>query len=114
MKYSKGLFFFGILATIFFAANPAKAETYRAGELTVTLGQHEEYGRTYKGCDAKKKCISLNYGTAWRDNGYRGITWENGEYSYSISWREDSDKPMYLNVFKNSKRILRHKLVAVE
>lgn len=92
-------------------ANRSNAEpsTYRAGEFTITLDDTEN-GRTYRGCDARGKCINLNNGTAWRDNGYRGITWENKGYTYSISWREGSEE-MYLNVFQNNKRILRRQLV---
>lgn len=93
-------------------ANHAKADTYRAGEFTITLDDGEN-GRTYIGCDAKGKCINLEGGTSWRDQGYRGITWENGDYTYSVSWREDSNEGMYLNVYNGDKRVLRRKLVSV-
>jgi hypothetical protein len=93
-------------------ANHVKAETYRAGEFTITLGVGEN-GNTYRGCDAKSKCIDLKDGTSWRDNGYRGITWENGDYTYSVSWRENSNEGMYLNIYNKGKRILRRKLVAI-
>ncbi|MBD2303724.1 hypothetical protein H6G80_32575 [Nostoc sp. FACHB-87] len=93
-------------------ATYAKAETYRAGEFTIILGDGEN-GKTYTGCDAKGQCLNLEDGTSWRDQGYRGITWENSDYTYSVSWREDSNEGMYLNVYNADKRVLRRKLVAV-
>ncbi len=114
IKRVKGLILTAIVAASLGTANQAFAEpsTYRAGEFTITL-DNTANGRTYRGCDAQGKCINLDGGTAWRDNGYRGITWDNGEYGYSISWRENSGQ-MYLNVFQNNERILRRQLVAVE
>ena len=86
----------------------AKADTYRAGKFTVTINAN-----TYLGCDAKGNCIKLEDGTGWQDNGYRGMTWSNGDYYYSISWKEDSDDGMYLMIVNKSKLILSEKLVAV-
>lgn len=103
-------------ATFLVEVSPAHAEptTYRAGNFTITLDNDAELGKTYRGCDAEGNCVNLNNGTKWRDNGYRGIGWHNGEYIYSISWRENSNEGMYLNVLKGEKRILRRKLEAVE
>lgn len=90
----------------------AKADTYRAGEFTITLGDGEN-GKTYTGCNAKGECISLEDGTSWRDNGYRGTTWDNGDYTYSVSWREDVNEQMYLTVYNKDKQILRRQLTAI-
>ncbi len=90
----------------------ARAETYRAGKFTVTLGDGEN-GKTYKGCDAQGQCIHLDSGTSWRDGGYRGITWEHGTYTYSISWREGSSNQMYLNVYNGKNRILHQLMIFV-
>ncbi|GCL38292.1 hypothetical protein SR1949_34060 [Sphaerospermopsis reniformis] len=87
----------------------AKADTYRAGKFTVTIDSD-----VYVGCDQKNRCIRLEDGTGWRDQGYRGITWSNGDYYYSVSWKEDSNEGMYLTIVHNNKRILREKMVAIE
>lgn len=102
-----------IMLSSIFGAIAALADTYRAGNFTVTLGDSEN-GKTYQGCDAKGNCIKLNDGTSWRDRGYRGITWENGEYGYTIFWKEASRSPMYLKIFKNHKLLLQRQLVFVK
>jgi hypothetical protein len=104
----------GIVTASIFAATVANADTYRAGEFTITLSQDANNGRTYRGCDSQGNCINLTNGTAWRDGGSRGITWENGEYGYSVSWREGGSEPMYLNIYKNNTRILRRQLVPIQ
>jgi hypothetical protein len=109
------VFFLTVIVTtslIGTTATHAKTDTYRAREFTITLDDGEN-GKTYRGCDAKGKCINLKDGTSWRDNGYRGITWENGDYTYSVSWRENANEGMYLNVFNKDKQILRRKLTAI-
>lgn len=113
-KSLKTFFITAILAASLIGATAthAKADTYRAGEFTITLGNGEN-GKTYIGCDTKGKCINLEGGTSWRDNGYRGITWENGDYTYSVSWRESSNEGMYLNLYKGDRQILRRQLIAV-
>lgn len=88
---------------------PAKADTYRAGKFTITIESN-----VYVGCDDKNQCIRLENGTKWTNNGYRGITWTNGSYKYSVSWRENSNEGMYLNVYQKDKRIIREKLVSVK
>ena len=98
-----------ITTCIVTTATQAKADTYRAGKFKVTINSH-----TYIGCDAKNQCIQLEDGTKWQDNGYRGMTWSNGDYYYSVSWKEDSDDGMYLTIVNKSKRIFREKLVSVE
>ncbi|KAB8316177.1 hypothetical protein SD81_028295 [Tolypothrix campylonemoides VB511288] len=112
-KRLQGFFLATILTALVIGttATYAKADTYRAGEFTITLDQGEN-GKTYRGCDAQGKCINLENGTSWRHNGYRGITWENGDYTYSVSWRENASEGMYLNIYKKDKRILRRQLVS--
>ncbi|MEH2058646.1 MAG: hypothetical protein V7K97_21335 [Nostoc sp.] len=114
IKRLKGLFLTTILtaALIGVTATHAKADTYRAGEFTITLDNGEN-GKTYRGCDAQAKCINLENGTSWRDNGYRGITWENDDYTYSVSWRENANEGMYLNIYKKGEQILHRQLVAI-
>ncbi|QOV22107.1 hypothetical protein [Anabaenopsis elenkinii] len=90
----------------------AKADTYRAGKFTINIFDTETT-RVYVGCDQKNRCIRLEDGTNWRDQGYRGTTWVNGDYYYSVSWKEDSDEGMYLTIVHNNKRILREKMVAI-
>lgn len=113
VKHFKGLFLTVILTVslIGVTGTHAKAETYSAGEFTITLDDGEN-GKTYRGCNVQGKCINLKDGTSWRDNGYRGITWENGDYTYSVSWRENANERMYLNIYNQGKQILRRQLVA--
>lgn len=87
MMRLKTVVFTVAFTTILVEVSPAYAEpeTYRAGNFTITLDNDAELGKTYRGCDAKGNCVNLDGGTGWRDNGYRGTTWENGEYVYSIS-----------------------------
>ncbi len=113
MKIVTGLITTALITASIVRATVANAETYRAGEFAITLGQDANHGKTYRGCDAKGNCVNLSNGTAWRNGGYRGITWEKGEYNYSISWPEGSREPMYLNVYKNKNRILRRQLVPI-
>ncbi|MFW9258888.1 hypothetical protein [Nostoc sp. CALU 546] len=114
IKRLKGFFLTTILTASLIGATAthAKADTYRAGEFTITLDDGEN-GKTYRGCDVQGKCIDLDYGTSWRDNGYRGITWENGDYTYSVSWRENANEGMYLIIYNKDKQILRRQLVAI-
>ncbi|MEH1965297.1 hypothetical protein [Nostoc sp.] len=114
IKRLKGFFLTAILTASLIGATAthAKADTYRAGEFTITLDDGEN-GKTYRGCDVQGKCIDLDYGTSWRDNGYRGITWENGDYTYSVSWRENANEGMYLIIYNKDKQILRRQLVAI-
>lgn len=114
MDFFKALVATAVVTSSIFATTIASADTYRAGDFTVTLNENAN-GRTYKGCDSQARCVNLAGGTAWRDGGYRGITWDNGEYSYSISWREGRTpkEPMYLNVYRNNTRILRRQLIPV-
>jgi hypothetical protein len=75
---------------VFTLAKTALADRYQAGNFTVTIADGGANGQTYHGCDAKGNCLFLEYGTGWRDEGWRGITWSNGDYYYSISWEEGS------------------------
>ncbi|MEC4802742.1 MAG: hypothetical protein SAJ12_03910 [Jaaginema sp. PMC 1079.18] len=97
------------------AATPASADTYRAGEFTITLSANDTEGQVYYGCDARGNCIRLKYGTGWRDSGRRGITWENGNYTYVVSWSENSTSAsMYLNVFEGDRRLLRKPMYLID
>ena len=89
------------------------AQTYKAGEFTITLGMDDQRGNVYRGCDAKGNCLELDSGTMWRDGGQRGFSWENKGYTYSISWTEGSSGPMYLNVFQDSTRLMRQEMVPI-
>lgn len=89
------------------------AQTYKAGEFTITLGMDDQRGNVYRGCDAKGNCLELDGGTMWRDGGQRGFTWENKGYTYSISWAEGSSGPMYLNVLQDGNRLMRQEMVPV-
>jgi hypothetical protein len=108
----KRFFFSAIITTSLIAApaTDAAAETYQAGKFTITLDDGEN-GKTYRGCDVQNQCINLENGTSWRDGGYRGITWENGSYTYAVSWPESSDTGMYLNIYNRHKRIFHRQLV---
>ena len=89
-----------------------KAETYyHSGDLRITLDQNLQEGRTYKGCDSKRNCIYLTNGTSWRDKGYRGITWENKRYSYSVFWQEKTNSSTYLKVFDPNGRLILYKIL---
>ncbi|MEA5469037.1 hypothetical protein [Spirulina sp. 06S082] len=101
-----------IVTAIIFFANAAIAQTYRGGDFTITLGDNNpETGRTYRGCDSQGNCISLQYGTSWRNGHKRGITWENGDYLYVVSWQDnDRHSSLYLTVFHGQKEILRERL----
>lgn len=94
-------------AAVFAGASLVKADdVYYAGKYTVVLGQDPVLGRTYRACDPQLKCVFLKDGTAWRDQGFRGITWSNGGYRYSASWQEGSSRPMRLRVYSPSGRLL--------
>ena len=108
MNHLKRLFLTTFITTacIVSTAIQAKADNYRAGKFTITINDHKN-GVTYIGCDQKRQCIKLQDGTKWRDQGYRGITWENGDYAYSVSWLEGLNNQMYLNIYNKNKRIFR-------
>ncbi|QLE39979.1 hypothetical protein FD723_05555 [Nostoc sp. C052] len=80
-------------------------DTYRADKFTISLGEDTEKGKTYRGCDDKGSCINLKNGKVYLHDGYRDVKWKNGEYSYQVTWRENSSKPLYVNVYKNNSRI---------
>jgi hypothetical protein len=110
--YLDKLIAFTLVTFIFGTTFPANAETYRAGEFIITIDRDAYNGRTYRGCDAKKNCIYLTQGTAWRDKGYRGISWENRGYTYSVSWREGTTQPMYLKVFNHKGRLILNRVMS--
>lgn len=84
----------------------AQAEIYQAGEYTVTLDRNVDNGRTYYGCDAQQHCIYLTHGTTWQTQRYRGISWENKGYTYSVSWQEGTSEQLYLKVFNSQGRMI--------
>ncbi|HIK11902.1 MAG TPA: DUF1176 domain-containing protein [Oscillatoriaceae cyanobacterium M33_DOE_052] len=89
------------------------AQTYKAGEFTITLGMDDQRGNVYRGCDIKGNCLELDGGTMWRDGGQRGFSWENKGYTYAISWTEGSSGPMYLNVLQDGSRLMRQEMVPI-
>ncbi|ACK69205.1 hypothetical protein PCC7424_0749 [Gloeothece citriformis PCC 7424] len=91
---------------------PVSAETYQAGEYTITLEMDAQQGRTYRGCDHRRNCLYLTHGTAWREQGYRGFSWENKSYTYSISWQEGTTQPMYLKVFNPQGRLILNRVMS--
>lgn len=92
---------------------PLNADTYQAGKFTVTVDTDPQRGKIYRGCDGEGNCVELENGTSWRDRGNRGISWENGDYTYAISWQEGTTGPMYLNVYNNDRRLLREPMVPI-
>ena len=90
---------------------PASADTYQAGEYTITLEVDAKNGRTYRGCTRQRNCIYLTHGTAWREKGYRGSSWENRGYVYSVSWQEGTSQPMYLKVFNPQSRLILNRVM---
>jgi hypothetical protein len=112
MKYFKWLFFTSIVCILPLQIPSVQAETnYRAGNFTIALDENAKDGRTYRGCNDRAKCIYLKNGTGWRSRGYRGITWENAGYTYSISWKENVNSFMYLKIFDPQGKLLVHKIM---
>lgn len=86
------------------------------GTWTVTVGRIESWegvnntgGLTYYGCDADGNCLSLTDGfTACRD-GICNMSWENGDYAYTLSseMTDDGEGSTSLIVWQNGNEILR-------
>jgi hypothetical protein len=112
MKYFRWLFCVSAACILPLHIPLALAETnYHAGNFTIALDENTKDGRTYRGCDDRAGCIYLKNGTGWRSRGYRGITWENSGYTYSISWREKVNSSMYLKVFDPQGKLVVHKIM---
>lgn len=92
--------------------NPVFAQEitkYKAGEFTITLGSDD----SYQGCDSRNRCIKLQGSQSVRDDGYRGKLWFNSEYTYAVSWRENEEGNMHLNILKGNRRIFTSELVPI-
>jgi hypothetical protein len=110
--YLGKLIVFTLVTSILGTRLPANAEIYRAGEFIITIDRDAYNGRTYRGCDAKKNCIYLTQGTAWRDKGYRGISWENREYTYIVIWQEGASQAIYLKVFNPQGHLILNRVMS--
>ncbi|NEO85758.1 MAG: hypothetical protein F6J87_16125 [Spirulina sp. SIO3F2] len=90
-------------------------DTYRAGNYTITIGgNHPATGYTYRGCDTQQRCIDLQYGTSWYDGHRRGITWENGDHYYAVSWQDGARwDSMVLVVYQGDRVLLQESMVPV-
>lgn len=93
----------------------ATYNTYQAGAYTITLGDnHPQTGYVYRGCDTQARCIDLQHGTSWYDGYSRGITWENGDYYYAVSWRDgDRRSSMVLTVYQSDRVLVRESMVEI-
>ncbi|NES19622.1 MAG: hypothetical protein F6K41_12005 [Symploca sp. SIO3E6] len=107
--------FKGLITAAFIAGSvlltlPAKAGTYQAGDFTITITD----GDVYTGCDRYGGgCITLDNYQKWRHDGWRGTTWENGEYSYSVSWSEEGSGNMLLRVFKGDEILVEEEMLPI-
>ncbi|MEM8637525.1 MAG: hypothetical protein AAGG51_01720 [Cyanobacteria bacterium P01_G01_bin.54] len=90
-------------------------DTYRAGDYTITISNNQpETGYTYRGCDRQNRCIDLQHGTSWYDGRRRGITWENGNYYYAVSWRNNNrSNSMILMVYHGDTVLLQAPMLPV-
>ena len=107
----KKFFAFILLLTGIYLTIPAHAETYEAGEFTITLDVDYDEGRTYYGCDLKDNCVYLVNGTSWQNQGCRGITWENQGYTYSISWQKKNNGFLFLKIYNPQNQLIIERLM---
>lgn len=110
----KRLLAFILITAIFYWTIPAEAETYQAGEFTITLDVDYDEGKTYYGCDRQDRCVYLVNGTSWRNEGCRGITWENQGYTYSVSWQEENNELPLLKVYNPRDRLILERSMKLE
>ena len=99
MRQFYGLLSRAIFAGIFLASvvgsSSAYAETYRAGQFTVT-----DTTDGYRVCKSNGKCVSLNTSNfliRGRDDGYRWSRWDVGKYFYGISYAEGDTSSKEMN-----------------
>ncbi|MBD2294166.1 hypothetical protein H6G06_11855 [Anabaena sphaerica FACHB-251] len=94
----------------------SKTQTISNGEWTITTGNHDSWtgvnntgNLTYKGCDAKGKCIELTGGRVSCRDGICVTGWTNGDYVYILEQpiTEDGNAPQTLIVRKGDSEILK-------
>ncbi|MFM2061703.1 MAG: hypothetical protein RLZZ507_1373 [Cyanobacteriota bacterium] len=94
----------------------SKTQTISNGEWTITTGNHESWtgvnntgNLTYKGCDAKGKCLELTGGKISCRDGKCVTGWTNGDYVYILEQpiTEDGNAPQTLIVRKGDTEILK-------
>lgn len=106
----------GMFLATLFGNSAAQAETYRAGQFTVTDAEDG-----YRVCKSNGNCVSLNSSNfliRGRDDGHRWSRWDVGKYFYGISWIEGDTSRQGMNfsfgsIGKNEKIIFKGKLVPV-
>ncbi|MGB3491111.1 MAG: hypothetical protein WBA57_00170 [Elainellaceae cyanobacterium] len=90
--------------------------TYSNGQWTVTVGRIGSWdgtnntgSLTYYGCDRDGNCLSLTDGFMVCRNGICNMSWENGNYAYTLSSEltETGDGPTTLLVWQDATEILR-------
>jgi hypothetical protein len=86
------------------------------GTWTVTVGRIGSWdgvnntgGLTYYGCDSAGNCLSLTDGFVVCRHGVCNMSWENGDYAYTLSseLREDHNDQTTLLVWQGATEILR-------
>ncbi|MBD1910708.1 MULTISPECIES: hypothetical protein [unclassified Leptolyngbya] len=86
------------------------------GDWTVTVGRIESWdgvnntgGLTYYGCDSDGNCLSLTDGFTVCRDGICNMSWENGDYAYTLSSEvtDDGEGSTTLIVWQNGDEILR-------
>lgn len=86
------------------------------GTWTVTVGQLDSWdgtnntgNLTYYGCDDQGNCLALTNGFTVCRNGVCNMSWENGNYAYTLSseMTETGDGATTLLVWQNGNEILR-------
>lgn len=99
MRRFYGLLSRSIFAGIFLAtvvgSSSTHAETYRAGQFTVT-----DTTDGYRVCKSKGKCVSLNSSNfliRGREDGIRWSRWDVGKYFYGISYPEGDTSGTEMN-----------------
>lgn len=90
--------------------------TYSNGQWTVTVGRLGSWdgtnntgNLTYYGCDSSGNCLSLTDGFLVCRNGVCNMSWENGDYAYTLSSEltETGDGDTSLLVWQGETEILR-------
>lgn len=91
-------------------------DTYSNGQWTVTVGRLGSWdgtnntgNLTYYGCDRDGNCLSLADGFLVCRNGVCNMSWENGDYAYTLSSEltENGDGDTSLLVWQGETEILR-------
>jgi hypothetical protein len=94
----------------------SNTQTISNGEWTITTGNHESWtgvnntgNLTYKGCDAKGKCLELTGGKVSCRDGKCVTGWTNGDFTYILQQpiTEDGNASPTLIVKKGAEEILK-------